>query len=148
MRPCKFQTGKFVHGVGGDVTFEDVFLFFKPFSRRCHLMVIGLQSASVRALIWVKDRPVSSRTARRILQRSAGEFFFGVYHLTFCSYNSQDLLRNVKWLSYYVQPRQRWCVAHAQQSCHVQRQKDFLPLPSRGHDSVTAWRTIYIYIYI
>ncbi len=41
------------------MAFEDVFLFFHPFSRRCHLMVIWLQSASVRALIWVKDRPVS-----------------------------------------------------------------------------------------
>ncbi len=54
-----------------------LFLFFKPFSRRCHLMVIGLQSASERALIWVENRPVSSRRAYRILRRSAGEFFSG-----------------------------------------------------------------------
>ncbi|KAF5902452.1 monocarboxylate transporter 13, partial [Clarias magur] len=39
----------------------------------CCLMVIGLQSASVQALIWVEDRPVSSRIVRRILRLSAVE---------------------------------------------------------------------------
>lgn len=54
------------------------FLLFKPLSRRCLLMVIRLQSASVRALIWVKDRPVSSWKARQILWLSAGEIFLGL----------------------------------------------------------------------
>ncbi|CAB1452172.1 unnamed protein product [Pleuronectes platessa] len=43
----------------------------KPFLRRCRLMVTGLQSAPVMALIWDEDRPVSSRTAIRILRLSA-----------------------------------------------------------------------------
>ena len=123
------------------------FLFLKPFSRRWRLMVIGLQSAPVRALIWVEDRPVSSRTTSRILVASVQVTFFWVYRFTFLSHNSQDLLRNVKWLSYCVQPWQRWRVARglacaAQQSGQVQREKAFLPLPSGDYDSVTAWRTM------
>ncbi len=63
--------------------------------------------------------------------------FLGSTTWHFLSHNSQVLLRNVKWLSYCVQPRQRWRVARtlacaAQQSCHVQRQKTILPLPSRS----------------
>ena len=63
-----------VCGVGEDVAF----LFFKSFSCRCRLMVIGLQSASVRSLIWVEDQPVSSQTARWILQLSTGVIFLGL----------------------------------------------------------------------
>lgn len=48
-----------VCGLGGDVAFEQkTVLFFKPFFRICCLIVIGLQSASVRAVIWVEDRPI------------------------------------------------------------------------------------------
>ena len=47
-------------GMGGEVAFSRCFLFFKPVYCRCHLMVIGLQSAWVTSLIWVKDQPVSS----------------------------------------------------------------------------------------
>ncbi len=105
------------------MAFKAVFLLFKPFSRRCRLMVIGLQSASVWALIWVKDRPVSSRTARRILRRSAGEFFGGFNTSIFLSHNSQDLLKIKKD-----------CLTASNlgsdPTCHVQRQKTFLPLPS------------------
>ncbi len=62
---------------------------------------------------------------------------------TNCSIHFQEISRNLKWLSYCVQPRQRLRVAHAlvcaaQQSCHVQRLKTFLPLPSEGHDSVVS----------
>ena len=41
----------------GDEAFENVFFFFvlKALPLRCCLMIIGLQSEPVMALIWVKD---------------------------------------------------------------------------------------------
>lgn len=56
---------------------ELVFLFLKPFSRTCNLMVIALQSA-VRALICIKDCHVSWRTANWIVLLSAGVIFLGL----------------------------------------------------------------------
>lgn len=48
-------------------------LFLKPFTRRCHQMVIGQQSAPVMALIWIEGRLVAWRTVIRILRLSTGE---------------------------------------------------------------------------
>ena len=73
------------------------FLFLKPFIRRCRLMVIGLQSAPVMALIWDEDRPVSWRTAIRILRLSASEIFLGLPLDFFLFHNPEDLLRTAKW---------------------------------------------------
>ena len=87
-------------------------MFLKPFPPRCCFMVIGLQSAPVTALIWVKDHPVSWQTANRILPLGASEVFW-VYHLTFSFHNLQNLLRNSKWLSYCIQPQQQWHVARS-----------------------------------
>jgi hypothetical protein len=42
-------------------------------------MVIGLQSASVSALICLEDRPLSLETTRLSLLLNAGNFF-SVYH--------------------------------------------------------------------
>lgn len=61
-------------GVGRDVAFEDVFF---PFEALLSMLPDGwmLQSAQVMVLIWVVDRPLSWRTAHRVLRLSAGALF-------------------------------------------------------------------------
>ena len=48
-----------------------------PLYLKCRLLVIGLQSASVRALIRKEDLPLSRETTRIILLLNTGEIVFG-----------------------------------------------------------------------
>lgn len=94
------------------------FVFLKPFSHRCCLMVMGLHLAAVMSLIWVEDCPVLTDIQ--------------LDHLA----QPQDLLR-----LYCVQPLQKWLTVRErsyadQQSDCIQREKACLPLPSAGHDTV------------
>ncbi len=75
----------------------------KFFSRRCHLMVIGLQVSISKGLNLGRgsacvftDSPSDPPAQCR--------WFFWVLSLDILSHNSQDLLRNEKLLSYCIQP--------------------------------------------
>lgn len=96
-------------GVGRDAAFEDFFFLLKPFCQCC-LMVIGLQSAPVMVLIWVVDRPLSWRTAPRVLRLSAGAVFDSTRGL-FCS--TRVLWSYWKCLFGCVWPQLRWHAARS-----------------------------------
>lgn len=75
--PCLVLNRKF-HScdTGGRVAFEAVFLFLKPFSPKCRLMVLVLQSATIRS--WYGSTIVSCLHGRVVEYfRLAKDQFFG-----------------------------------------------------------------------
>ncbi len=66
------------------------------------------------------------------------ENIFWVYHLNFLSHNSQDLLRNLLHPTSAEMARCAHPCLCISTILPCPRQKDFLPFPSGGHESVTC----------
>ena len=137
--PLQSLNGQFC-GVEGDVAFEDVSCFEAlplqmPSDGYCDSNGLNLGRGSSCVLTYSHSDPPAQRRWD----------FFGSTTWFFLYHNPEDLLRNAKWLSYCVQPQQRWHVVRGlvyavQQSYHVQRRWAFLPLPSRDLHSVITWQ--------